>query len=209
MAGFDEGCEDPARSGSSDALDERLSTRLLKIGLLTPDQLDRCLTERDRFRKAGRDSSLANILLNSGLIPGPKLTEILSDVWADDFVASGLPPEVATAPESERFGKFIRVQQLGSGGMGEVWKAWDNQLGRWVALKFLKGGDRADIARLLREAQTAGRLSHPNIAAVHEVGSERGVHYIAMQFIDGQTMETFPRKDRKGLVRLIRDAARA
>ncbi len=128
---------------------------------------------------------------------------------AGDVTGAALPPDVAAQSESDRFGKFTRVQLLGSGGMGEVWKAWDASLGRWVALKFLKGRDRADVARLLREAQTAGRLSHANIVAVHEVGSERGEHYIAMQYIEGQTLETYPRKDRKGLVRMVRDAARA
>ncbi len=208
MGGFDGGLESRGRPDSGSE-DERLGARLLKTGVLTPEQLARCLSDQGRLATAGHPTSLADVLLKNGFITGPTLTEALSDVWVEDFIAAGMPPEVAAQSESERFGKFTRIQQLGSGGMGEVWKAWDNQLGRWVALKFLKGRDRADIARLLREAQTAGRLSHANIVAVHEVGSERGEHYIAMQYIEGQTMETYPRKDRKGLVRLIRDAARA
>jgi serine/threonine-protein kinase len=93
--------------------------------------------------------------------------------------------------------------------MGEVWKAWDRELGRLVALKFLKGGDDEEIARFMREAQTAGRLARPHIASVHEVGFAHERHYIAMQFVEGQTLKTFPRDDRRRLVRLLRDAALA
>jgi len=122
---------------------------------------------------------------------------------------AGLPAEVVDPSSTQRFGKFVSTQKLGAGGMGEVWKAWDTELNRWVALKFLKGGDDEEIARFKREAQTAGRLSHPNIAAVHEVGFAHDRHYIAMQFVEGQTLKTFPRVDRRLLGRLVRDAAMA
>jgi tetratricopeptide (TPR) repeat protein/predicted Ser/Thr protein kinase len=120
-----------------------------------------------------------------------------------------IPDEASAAPATARFGKFIRTLRLGAGGMGEVWKAWDSVLGRWVALKFLKGGDDDEIARFRREAQTAGRLHHPNIAAIYEVNEDQGRQYIAMQFVDGQNLHQFPREDRTLLVRLVLDAARA
>ena len=123
--------------------------------------------------------------------------------------ASGLPPELNNLSPAARFGKFVRVQKLGQGGMGEVWKAWDTELSRWVALKFLLGGDAEEIARFKREAQMAGKLSHPNIAAIYEVGTAQDRHYIAMQFVEGQTLKTFPRGNRRLHVRLIRDAALA
>ncbi len=77
-------------------------------------------------------------------------------------------------------GRYVADSKLGAGGMGEVWKAWDTQLSRWVALKFLTGGDRDEIARFKREAETAARLSHPNIAAVYDVGEAGGRPFIAM-----------------------------
>ena len=120
-----------------------------------------------------------------------------------------MPPEVAAAPESARFGKFVRTRKLGAGGMGEVWLAWDGALGRWAALKFLKGEDADEIVRFRREAQIAGKLSHPNIAAIHEVGEAGGKHYIAMEYVEGQTLRTFPRDDPRQLASLVRDAARA
>ncbi len=120
-----------------------------------------------------------------------------------------IPEEALATPPTARFGKFIRTLRLGAGGMGEVRKAWDSVLGRWVALKFLKGGDDEEIARFRREAQTAGRLHHPNIAAIYEVNEDQGRQYIAMQYVDGQNLHQFPRGDRMLLVRLIVDAARA
>ena len=113
--------------------------------------------------------------------------------------AGKLPDEAAAAPQSARFGKFVRTKKLGAGGMGEVWKA----------LKFLKGGNEEELARFQREAQTAARLQHPNIAAIHDVGEDQDRHFIAMQFVEGQTLRTVPRVDRRHLAGLVRDAARA
>ena len=69
------------------------------------------------------------------------------------------------------------LEKLGEGGMDVVWKAEDLLLKRVVALKFLHASE--DLPRLLREAQTAGSLMHPNICAVHEVDPERG--FLAME----------------------------
>jgi tetratricopeptide (TPR) repeat protein len=134
----------------------------------------------------------------SPLLPGPR-----------GGSEPAVPDEALAAPPTSRFGKFIRTVRLGAGGMGEVWKAWDSTLGRWVALKFLKGGDDEEIARFRREAQTSGRLHHPNIAAIYEVNEDQGRHYIAMQYVDGKNLHQFPRADRALLVRLVADAARA
>ncbi len=120
-----------------------------------------------------------------------------------------MPTEVGRADPSSRFGKFIRTQKLGAGGMGEVWKAWDTELHRWVALKFLKGGDDTEIARFRREAQIAGKLSHPNIAAIYEVGQDQQRLFIAMQYVPGRTLDGEPRTDLRRLARLVHDASRA
>jgi tetratricopeptide (TPR) repeat protein/predicted Ser/Thr protein kinase len=108
---------------------------------------------------------------------------------------------VAAAPAEAHYGKFVCTEKLGAGGMGEVWKAWDGELSRWVALKFLRGGDADEIARFKREAHLAGKLSHPNIAAIHDVGEANGRHFIAMQFIDGRTLSRRPARQAAELVR--------
>ncbi|MCC6738432.1 MAG: protein kinase [Planctomycetia bacterium] len=118
------------------------------------------------------------------------------------------PPEIAAAPPTARLGKYVRAEKLGSGAMGEVWKAWDTELGRWVALKFLKGGDDGEIARFQREAQVAAGLTHPNIATVYDVGEAAGRHYIAMQFVPGKTLTAARKKGARLAAMLVRDAAR-
>src|SRR6185436_8489347 len=101
------------------------------------------------------------------------------------FSGLDLPPEVVAAPADARIGKFVKVGILGQGGMGQVWKAWDLDLARWVALKFLKGDDWGDLARFKREAQMAGKLSHPNIGSIYESVEAPEGHFIAMQFVPG------------------------
>ena len=134
--------------------------------------------------------------------------------WCLAAFALGVPPAedlplVAGAKASDRLGKYLLTEKLGTGGMGEVWKALDTELNRWVALKFLKDQDPKELARFTREAHMAAKLSHPSIAAVYEIGEIAGRHYIAMQCIEGRTLETFPRNDRRLLVRLCLDAAKA
>ncbi len=119
------------------------------------------------------------------------------------------PREVREAPADARFGRYVAVSKLGAGGMGEVWRAWDTSLNRWVALKFLLGGEADDRDRFLREAQTAARLTHPNIAPVYEAGCERGRHFIAMHFVDGVTLRKLVKGDLRRAVGYVRDAARA
>jgi len=92
--------------------------------------------------------------------------------------------------EKNRVGRcFWRVNHVKSGGMGSVWRGWDEELKRWVALKFLKEmGDERARAYFGREAELAAGLDHPNIAKVFEVGEHEGTPFIAIQFIDGVTL---------------------
>ncbi|MBI2901463.1 MAG: protein kinase [Planctomycetes bacterium] len=102
-----------------------------------------------------------------------------------------IPAEAATSMKepSNRIGRFWRVRKLGSGGMGMVFLAWDPDLSRWVALKFLKSiGDERERAFFRREAQLAAALDHPAIAKMYEIGEHEGAPYIAMEFVDGTTL---------------------
>ena len=127
------------------------------------------------------------------------------------FAPEGSPaaPENLPPPTGGEFGKYVLTDRLGKGGMGEVWKAVDTELKRSVALKFLQSEDTMELARFKREAHLAASLSHPNIGAIYEVGQVDGRHYIAMQYVQGRTLEKFPKEDRRLMVRLIRDASRA
>lgn len=93
----------------------------------------------------------------------------------------------------ERIGDFEIVREIGRGGMGVVYEAQQTSLRRRVALKvlpFSSAHDEQQIARFKNEAQAAAQIRHPNIVPVYAIGEEGGVHYYAMQLIEGQSLTT-------------------
>ncbi len=83
------------------------------------------------------------------------------------------------------------IEKLGSGGMGDIYKAQDTRLHRFVAIKVLppgKAGDPAMQRRFIQEAQSASALNHPNIITIYDIISDGGALYIVMEFIAGKTL---------------------
>ncbi len=105
-------------------------------------------------------------------------------MWASMSVGeSGLPTAGATVSH------YRVLSALGVGGMGAVYLAEDSSSSAKVALKFLKKtGDAHGVSRLLREAETASALDHPNIATIYEIGEWNGQPFIAMAFVPGETL---------------------
>lgn len=97
-----------------------------------------------------------------------------------------------------RLGRYIVIEHVGAGGAGIVYRAYDSKLRREVALKQLRTGalDARSEARLLREAQAMAQLSHPNVISVFDVESTKNGLVLAMEYVDGETLRSWMRKDR-------------
>lgn len=124
------------------------------------------------------------------------------------------PPPPAT------IGRYEVHEELGRGAMGVVRRAVDTVIGRTVAIKMIRLDSLGDDAerqrlkeRLMREARSAGSLSHPNIVTVFDAGEERGIGYIAMEFVPGATLEqalrTHGKLSREHVTRLLTQASAA
>jgi len=101
------------------------------------------------------------------------------------------PPDGNGLPKGTHLGRYTIVEPLGAGGMGEVYRAVDADLRRNVAVKVLRPEQARDpegVARFRREARALAALNHPNICTVFEIGEQRGLVFIAMEFLDGMTL---------------------
>jgi serine/threonine protein kinase len=95
-----------------------------------------------------------------------------------------------TLPRGTRLGPYEIVALIGAGGMGAVYRARDERLGRDVALKILPPSAAADPERLKRfesEARAAGALDHPNVLVVFDVGRQDGVEYLVSELLEGES----------------------
>ena len=110
-------------------------------------------------------------------------------------------------PANATISHYRIMSRIGAGGMGEVYLAQDMKLGRNVALKILPAAVAANperMRRFVQEAKAAAALNHPNIAHIYEIGEAAGVNFIAMEFIDGQTLGRYIHGERVGLPKLLR-----
>jgi eukaryotic-like serine/threonine-protein kinase len=112
-----------------------------------------------------------------------------------------------TITTGTRLGRYEIRSKLGEGGMGEVYLAEDTRLHRNLALKVLPedlASNKDRMRRFEQEATAAAALNHPNIAHIYEIGEADGVHFIAMEFVDGQTLRHKIHKERVDLSKLLR-----
>ena len=175
----------------------------LKFGYITVEQLDSALRlQKERAAKTGRMPKLGQILVELGFMTRPQVIEVIRH-------------------QASHGGKLVIenyeiLEKVGSGAMGAVYKARQISLNRIVALKILPPNlaeDRKYIARFLREAKLAAKLSHPNIIYVIDVGESHGVYYYAMEYVEGRTLKQLVDEDgplpEREAIRMALQVARA
>jgi len=105
-----------------------------------------------------------------------------------------------------RLGRYEIRSPLGAGGMGEVYLAYDSQLERTVALKVLPpeiARDEQRMHRFRQEARSASALKHPNVAHIYEIGEGNGINFIAMEYIEGETLRQHIKRSRLKTVEVL------
>ncbi|MBL8973219.1 MAG: protein kinase, partial [Myxococcales bacterium] len=107
-----------------------------------------------------------------------------------------------------RIGRYLVLEELGAGGMGVVYAAYDPELDRKVAIKLMyaesdRGRARRNHAMLMREAQALAKLSHPNIVAIHDVGEYAGQVFVAMEFVAGCTLRRWREAAPRGWAEVV------
>ena len=185
--------------------------RLVRRGRLTERQVLQLLQEV-RSDSLGRERTLGPSQLATATDPGREGTLLPGEFRASarsvplaessvtapepglDQTLDGPPLEyVAPRPSSqlpcENWTRYELLALLGQGGMGAVYKARDKRLGRIVALKFIRGNDDQMTQRFMQEARAQSKLEHDGICRVLEVGEYEGKAYIAMQFVDGVSLD--------------------
>jgi tetratricopeptide (TPR) repeat protein/predicted Ser/Thr protein kinase len=160
-------------------LERRFGELCVSRAILSEADLRRGLEEQERLRAQGGEATLVHALARLGLVDGGPLWHLVDEVLA-------APSEAP--PPGRRLGRYELIREVGRGGIGTVYKAYDTRLNRVVAVKTIRLdlAEPAELTRsLVREAQMMAGLSHPNIAAVYDAGEIEGTPFLCMEYVEG------------------------
>jgi hypothetical protein len=134
--------------------------------------------------------------------PAPPAADKAPTIPAPAMAAGSTNVTSAAAPEAQRLGRYQLEREIGRGAMGIVYLGRDTAINRMVAIKAIPLASEFSDAELVearsrffREAETAGRLNHPNIVTIYDVGEERGLAYIAMEYLKGRHLSEYAKSD--------------
>lgn len=199
-----------AVSTDTQVLPYRFGELAKEMGLITDAQLAAALEKQKGMRGSGAKSRLGEVLILMNVLSVEQVKRVLSEQRKKRAA------EQDKVLPMEFFGEYKLIAKLGEGGMGAVYKAHEPLADRTVALKVLRknlAGNAGFVERFTREAQLAGSLTHPNIVACHNTGTARGVQFLVMEFIEGETMKTRLKKapgeklPEKDVLKIVRDVA--
>ncbi len=167
------------------------SERWQQVQQLCEAALKRQAGERAAFLKeaCGKDEDMRREV--EGLLAQEEKARSFLEAPALEAVAKVLAEDRSPSLLGQQIGSYKILSLLGAGGMGEVYQARDTRLGREVAIKVLPSAFSTDADRLRRfeqEARAAGRLNHPNILAIYDVGTHEGSPYIVCERLEGETL---------------------
>jgi serine/threonine protein kinase len=153
--------------------------------------LKRQVSERAAFLKeaCGGDEALRQQV--DRLLAHEQTAKSFLEAPALEMSAKAMAEEPDQALVGRQIGAYKITSLLGAGGMGEVYRAEDTRLGRSVAVKVLPeemAQDQERLHRFVREARAASALNHANVAHIYEIGQSDGLHFIAMEYVEGQSL---------------------
>jgi len=130
----------------------------------------------------------------------------------DDVTRGDLDTGKGSVEVPRRIGRYVVIERVGEGAMGVVYAAFDPELSRKLAIKVLHATGEPEIARqrLAREAQALARLSHPNVVQIYDVGTHENAVWVAMEFVEGQTLRQWSKTPRtwQETVAVLREVGR-
>ena len=191
---------------SRKAQELRLVELGIEQGILTREVARECLDRQEEFSRKGIEHSLVTLLEQHPAVGPGRVAELQRTVGAQPTCVLPEPPgssqtlthlmergaERGLPRAGDAFGSYVIRREVGRGGMGIVYEAWQESLKRRVALKLLHVhlvSDALSVARFKREAESAAKLAHPHIVHIYEFGEAVGFYYYAMEYLEGQNLE--------------------
>src|SRR5215469_10639247 len=201
-----DGCEGVALSGAERGKDLMKPERWEKVIDLFQSAVERAPEERAAFLNESCHGDEGMRREVESLLTSHERAEDFIEVPAFEVAPEFLPNDTSDALIGKLIGHYRIESLIGVGGMGEVYLARDERLGRKAALKLRPETlttDETQLSRFKNEARTASALNHPNILTVYEIGAEGDVQFIATEFIEGTTLRAALASGRMGTQKVL------